>query len=115
MQEKRKAKRLVLDAHLIMNRIDSGKHDLIPVDIIDLSKTGVGFKCNQLLEMNSVYEAELTIWTKEVIRTFINIIRLDNSGSENIYGGTFVGMNEQDSSKIEIYNMFDEAKKAGLV
>ena len=115
MDEKRKAKRLVLDAHLIMNRIDSGKHDLIPVDILDLSTNGVGFKCPQILEMNSVYEAELTIWTKEVLHTFLNIIRFDNSGEENIYGATFVGMNEQDSSKIAIYDMFDEAKKAGLV
>ena len=49
MNEKRKAKRLVLDAHLIMNRIDSGKHDLIPVDIIDLSTNGLVFKCNEFL------------------------------------------------------------------
>lgn len=115
MQEKRKAKRLVLDAHLIMNRIDSGKHDLIPVSIVDISKNGVGFTCNQLLEMGSVYEAELTIWTKEVIHTFVNIIRFDNSGDENVYGGTFVGLTEHDSSKIEIYDLFDEAKKAGLI
>ena len=39
----------------------------------------------------------------------------DNSGEENIYGATFVGMTEQDSSKIAIYDMFDEAKKAGLI
>lgn len=115
MQEKRKSKRLVLDAHLIMNRIDSGKHDLIPVDIIDVSKNGVGFKCDQLLEMNSVYEAELTIWTKEVIHTFLNIIRFDNEGNDNIYGATYVGMTEHDSNKIAIYDMFDEAKKAGLI
>lgn len=115
MQEKRKAKRLVLDAHLIMNRIDSGKHDLIPVDILDLSKTGIGFACPQRLEMNSIYEAELTIWTKEVIHTFVNVIRFDNSGDTNVYGGVFVGMTDHDSSKIEIYNMFDEAKKAGII
>ena len=52
MDEKRKAKRLILDAHLVMNRIDSGKHDLIPVDIIDLSTNGLGFKCDQVLEIN---------------------------------------------------------------
>ena len=115
MEEKRKAKRLVLDAHLSMSRIDGGKKELLPVTVIDLSKNGIGFKCNQLLEMNSVYEAQLTIWTKEVIHTLINIIRFDNSGEENIYGGTFVGMTEHDSNKISIYEMFDEAKKAGLV
>ena len=115
MAEKRKAKRLVLDAHLIMNRIDSGKHDLIPVDILDLSTNGVGFKCPQVLELNSVYEAELTIWTKEVIHTLVNVIRFDNSGDENVYGATFVGMTGQDSSKIAIYDLFAEAQKAGLI
>ncbi len=115
MEEKRKAKRLILEAHLIMNRIDSGKHDLIPVSVIDISKSGVGFKCDQPLELNSIYEAELEIWTKEVIHTFVNIIRCDVQNGENVYGGTFVGMTEHDSCKIEIYDLFDEAKKAGLV
>lgn len=110
MEEKRRSKRLVLDAHLIMKRIDSGKNDRMPVDIQNLSKTGVGFKCDQILEINSVYEAELTLWTKEVIHTFLNITRLDNSGDENIYGATFVGMTESDSCKIDIYDLFESAK-----
>ena len=115
MEEKRRYKRLVLEANLIMNRIDSGKHDLIPVDLQDLSTNGIGFKCDQVLELNSVYEAELTIWTKEKIHCFVNVIRYDDSGEEKLYGATFVGMTEQDSSKIAIYDMFDEAKKAGLI
>ena len=100
---------MVLDAHLVMKRIDSGMDQKIPVDVIDLSKSGIGFKCEKLLEMNSVYEAELTIWTKEVIHTFINITRFDNSGDDNVYGATFVGMPEADSCKIDIYDLFDRA------
>lgn len=91
-----------------MKRIDSGMNDKIPVVVTDLSKTGIGFKCDQLLAINSVYEAELTIWTKEVIHSFINVIRLDNSGDDYLYGATFVGMTETDISKIMIYEMFDE-------
>lgn len=111
MEEKRRSKRIVLDANLIMKRIDSGKDDKIPVEIQNLSKTGIGFKCGKLLEINSVYEAELTIWTKEVIHTFVNVTRLDNSGDDNIYGATFVGMTETDACKIDIYDMFETAKK----
>ncbi len=107
MEEKRKSKRMVLEAHLVMNRIDSGRHDLIPVEIIDISKTGVGFKCDQTLEMNSIYEAEITIWTKEVIHTFVNVIRMENRGGETVYGGIFVGLTEHDSCKIDIYDMFN--------
>lgn len=111
MEEKRRSKRLVLEAHLVMKRIDSGKDDRIPVEVLDLSKTGIGFKCEKVLEINSVYEAELTIWTKEVIHTFINVTRFDNSGDDNIYGATFVGMTESDACKIDIYDMFESAKK----
>lgn len=111
MEEKRRSKRLVLEAHLVMKRIDSGKDDRIPVEVLDLSKTGIGFKCEKVLEINSVYEAELTIWTKEVIHTFINVTRFDNSRDDNIYGATFVGMTESDACKIDIYDMFESAKK----
>ncbi len=109
MEEKRKSRRIVLDAVLVMQRIDSGRDDIVPVEVLNLSRTGIGFKCARVLEINSVYEAELTIWTKEIIHTFINVTRLDNAGEENVYGATFVGMPEADVSKIAIYDMFDAA------
>jgi len=109
MEEKRRSRRIVLDAVLVMQRIDSGRDDIVPVEILNLSRTGIGFKCDRVLEINSVYEAELTIWTKEIIHTFINVTRLDNAGEENVYGATFVGMTETDVSKIAIYDMFDAA------
>ncbi len=107
MEEKRRSRRIVLDAFIVMQRIDSGKDDIVPVEVFDLSKTGIGFKCDRVLEINSVYETELTIWTKEIIHTFINVTRLDNDGNENVYGATFVGMTEADAGKIAIYDMFD--------
>ncbi|HOO28014.1 MAG TPA: PilZ domain-containing protein [Lachnospiraceae bacterium] len=109
MEEKRKNRRMELEAHLIMKRIDSGKNEKIPVDVLNLSKTGIGFKCEKLLEINSVYEAELIIWTREIIHTFIDVTRFDNSGDDNIYGALFIGMPESDACKIEIYDMFDKA------
>ncbi|MCR4923933.1 MAG: PilZ domain-containing protein [Lachnospiraceae bacterium] len=111
MEEKRKSKRMDLAAHLIIKRVDGTKSERIPIDIIDLSKTGVGFNCNQLLEMNSMYEAELCIWTKEVIKAYINIIRMDQKEDHIVYGARFIGMNDTDASKIEIYDLFEESKK----
>lgn len=113
MEEKRRSRRIVLDAFLVLQRIDSGRDDIVPVEVLNLSRTGIGFKCNRLLEINSVYEAELTIWTKEIIHTFINVTRLDNSGDEYIYGASFVGMPESDVNKIAIYDLFDAAKADG--
>ena len=59
--------------------------------------------------MNTIYEMDLTIWTKDVIHTFINVTRFDSN--KNMYGATFTGMTEKDSSKISIYEMFDRANE----
>lgn len=106
MDEKRRNKRIILDANLAMNRIDGAKHDIVPVQIIDVSKSGIGFECARELEMNSVYEIELILWTKEIINTFITIVRCNN-GAKKTYGATFVGLTEADVCKIDIYDMFN--------
>ena len=107
MDEKRKNKRIILNANLAMNRIDGPRHEMVPIQIIDVSKSGIGFDCDRDLEMNSVYELELILWTKEIINTFITVIRKDDSGIKKIYGATFVGLTEADACKIDIYDMFN--------
>ena len=99
---------------MIMQRLDNHKQDKVRVDVVDLSKNGIGFKCKEQLELNAVYQAELTIWTKEIIHTFVNVTRIDNSKEETVYGATFVGMPENDSCKISIYEMFDDAEHGNL-
>lgn len=111
MEEKRKAKRLVLNAHVIIKRLDDQRHERVPVDVVDLSKTGIGFRCAQRLELNSMYEAEIVLWTKETINCFINITRIDDRGDIIVYGASFIGMTENDACKIDIYDMFTEAGK----
>ena len=107
MEEKRKAKRIVLRAHVIIKRLDGPGNERVPVDVLNISKTGIGFRCDQKLELNSMYEAELVLWTKEVINCFINITREQETEESMIYGGIFVGMTEHDACKIDIYDMFE--------
>ena len=38
--------------------------------------TGVGFICTEKLDIGAVYEGYLTIWTKEVIHCFIEVVRI---------------------------------------
>ena len=109
MEEKRRSRRMVLNAHLVMNPIGETVGEKVPVDIIDISKDGIGFSCSAALTMNAIYEIDLTLWTKDVLHTFINVTRFDNT--KNMYGATFTGMNENDSGKIRIYEMFDRASK----
>lgn len=106
MEEKRKNKRLFLDANIAMSRVDGNKNEIVPIQVVDVSKSGIGFECARELEMNSVYELELVLWTKEVINTFISVIRVNN-GPKKTYGATFVGLTEADACKIDIYDMFN--------
>lgn len=103
MEERRRSVRTELSAELIFNRLDGGSGEKVKIHVSDLSKTGIGFTCDQELDYQSVYECELTIWTKEVIHAFVRIVRIDKREDTIHYGGIFAGMLEQDACRIEVY------------
>ena len=111
MEEKRKHKRLDLDVTVELERLDKeGVTTLkyIHVDIMDLSRSGIGFKANQLLEVGTYYDTKLTIWTKEVIDAVIEIVRCNETEDGYVYGAEFIGMTDTDALKIDIYQIFNE-------
>lgn len=109
--ERRKSKRTELKSRLLVKRLDSGKQDEYGVDVLNVSKTGIGFTCDELLEIGGVYEAYLTIWTKEVIHAFIEVVRIEKEPETFQYGGTFIGMPEVDLQRIDVYNVVSEPEK----
>lgn len=113
MDERRKNRRMELSSRLLIKRLDeSGEAREVNIDVIDVSKTGVGFKCAETLEIGSVYESFLTIWTKEVLHAFIEVVRMDKSGDGGfIYGAIFIGMTEIEASRIETYSTIDTMNK----
>lgn len=110
MEEKRRDKRLELQGELILKKI-GGENSVsrVQISIKDVSKSGIGFSCPESLTLGSVYECNLTIWTKEVIHCFIEVIRSFKNGEELSYGGIFIGMPEMDSKRIEIYTTLQDA------
>lgn len=111
MVERRKSKRTELKSRIIVKRLDSGKTEEIGIDVLNVSKTGIGFICDGLLEIGAVYEAYLTIWTKEVLHAFIEIVRIEKESETFQYGGTFIGMPEMDLQRIDVYNVVSESEK----
>lgn len=113
MEERRKSKRLELESKIIIKSLnDPGEQHEVIIDITDVSKTGVGFSCNLPLAIGTVYEAFLTIWTKEVLHTFLEIVRIEKVGDGFHYGSIFVGMPGMDASRISIYDTVNtELKK----
>jgi hypothetical protein len=111
MNEKRRSLRTEMQASLVMTRLDKKDGEQVPIDVIDLSKSGIGFLSDRELELNTVYECNLTIWTKETIKTFVEVIRRDEAEKGIRYGGVFVGMNEMDAQRISVYQTVEELRQ----
>ncbi|MBQ4537047.1 MAG: PilZ domain-containing protein [Lachnospiraceae bacterium] len=108
MEERRRSKRTQLQSTLIIKRLDGETAEEVSIDVIDVSKGGVGFTCNTPLNIGAVYESYLTIWTKEVLHAFLQIVRIELKGDEYIYGSTFVGLPEMEASRIEVYQTIND-------
>lgn len=108
MEDRRKSKRSELNSKLVLKRLDQNSEE-VGINILDVSKTGIGFECDQALAIGSVYESYLTIWTKEVIHAFLEIRRIEKVDDTTYnYGAMFIGMPEMDSARIEVYQTFEE-------
>lgn len=108
MDERRKNSRLELQSKLIVHRLDEEENVDIQTEIIDLSKTGLGFTCTEPLAIGSIYESFLTIWTKENIHAFLEIVRIVKHDDGFEYGAIFIGMPEVEASRIEVYRTIEK-------
>ncbi|MCQ2543176.1 MAG: PilZ domain-containing protein [Lachnospiraceae bacterium] len=111
MNERRKTKRIELDAKLFVNRLDKHEEEEVNIDVYDVSVSGIGFNCDEALTIGAVYDADLTLWTKDVIHAFIEIVRIIKVDDTFQYGGVFIGMPEMDLKRIEIYDTVETLSK----
>lgn len=56
MEERRKNNRRKLVSTIIVKRLDDNSNTEMTIDIADVSKSGIGFNCSELLEIGAVYE-----------------------------------------------------------
>lgn len=103
MQERRKSERHALSSTIVIKRLDGGQTEEVQIEIVDVSKTGVGFNCKEPLTIGAVYESYLQIWTKETLHAFLEIVRIVKEGGTFSYGAIFIGMPEMDMSRISVY------------
>ena len=112
MDERRRKKRTDLEAHLKIKRADGSDIEEVEIDVTDVSLTGIGFMCEEELELDVVYEGTLTIWTKEKLKVFLDVVRRREVDGCINYGAFFVGMPDLYKRKIGIYQTVeDETKK----
>lgn len=111
MEDRRRSKRLDLDVTVELERLNTDGLTTLKfthVDVVDLSKTGIGFRSKQKMEAGTYYDVKLQIWTKEIIDSVVEIIRVEEEEDGYRYGAVFVGMTETNALKIEIYQLFNE-------
>ena len=110
MEERRKAKRTELTSKLLMKRLDNQKTEEVDIEVVDVSKSGVGFTCKEPLTIGAIYEAYLTIWTKEVLHAVLEIVRIEKKEDTIAYGAVFVGLPAMDAFRIETYQTVEESR-----
>ncbi|MCR5748200.1 MAG: PilZ domain-containing protein [Lachnospiraceae bacterium] len=106
-EERRKNFRYSLSVKVYMTKV-SDENDKIPVEVLDVSRTGIGFYSAKELENGTVYQADITIWTGDTIHAFIEIVRVQQKEEGAVYGGIFIGMPEADWSRIRVYESYKE-------
>lgn len=102
-----------LASRLVMKRLDNPvQGEDVAIEVTDVSKSGVGFICTEILTIGAVYESFLTIWTKEVLHAFLEIVRIEKKEDDTFeYGAIFIGMPEMDAARIETYNTIESLKQ----
>lgn len=108
MDERRRRKRTDLDAQLKIKRADGSRIAEVEIDVVDVSITGIGFTCKEELELGVIYEGTLTIWTKEKIKVFLDIVRRHEKDGSINYGADFVGLPDLYKRKIGVYQTVEE-------
>lgn len=104
MEERRKYRRMELSSRLVIKNLN-GTEESIPIEVVNVSKKGIGFICENELNADTVYEAYLTIWMKENIHAFMEIVRIEKLDEKRYsYGAIFIGMSEMDSMRIEVFD-----------
>lgn len=115
MEEKRGSKRLEIAVTVELSRLDNNDVTTVKyadVDVVNISKTGLAFRCSQELAIDSCFNAKIQIWTKETIDTIFKIVRSAGKKEDGKYeyGCIFVGMTDTDALKIEIYQLFNDVE-----
>lgn len=103
MEERRRSVRMELNIVATIKSMGDAEIKELKVEVKDLSQTGIGFESHELLEIGGMYEADITIWTREVLHVFLKIVRIELLESGYGYGATFIGMPANDSQRIEVY------------
>lgn len=62
-----------------------------PIEVVDVSKAGIGFKSKSMLPIGYYFNARLVLGEKDALNCVVRIIRQQKQGDDYIYGCEIVG------------------------
>lgn len=116
MEERRREKRMSIKLSLEINELY--KQDYVsvaninaPIEVLDISKSGIGFSSESKLPIGYYFNANINLGDKETLHTVVKIIRSRPIDDNKImYGCEFVGMAEILSYVFDAYDYRSESK-----
>lgn len=104
----RKYKRSDLEIELYLHECQG--NDKIKVELLDISQGGLGFNYSEKIEIGTFFNADIRIWTKEIIPAIIKIVRCESLmfGDGYNYGSEFIIISDTDKFRIATYQLINE-------
>ena len=97
MEERRKAKRMPIT--LSLEILNLYKQDNVqvsnlnaPIEVINISKTGIGFLSESVLPLGYYFNANICLGKDETLHCVVQIVRNQPHENKTLYGCEFVGM-----------------------
>jgi len=100
MEERRRAKRMPVRLNLKISELYKQDNVKVlnidaPIEVVNISKTGIGFKSESILPVGYYFNASINLGFKETLHTVVKIIRSQPIDDKlTMYGCEFVGMAE---------------------
>lgn len=115
MEEKRRTKRTGIEKNskirIINNEMEAKEvnGEVFEVQVTNISKSGLAFKSEKEFGMDTIFSANIVLWTKETFDTIIKVVRINkNAHGDNIYGCIFVGIARDNETRIDVYQIINE-------
>lgn len=98
MEERRRAKRMPVTLTLEISNLYKQDNVQVsnlnaPIEVRDISKTGIGFVSKSVLPVGFYFNANINLGMEDTLRSVVQIVRSQpGKDGETIYGCQFVGL-----------------------
>lgn len=116
MEERRRYKRLPIKLELEINSLFKQDNNIInlnneAIEVVDISKTGIGILCKDDLPLNYYFNAKIEFDEKRYFYSVLKILRSNKTGDKYFLGCEFVGLADFLADKVDEYEKILDNKE----